>query len=173
MMKYEVGGVWPGQVPAYEMCIAQPVGSSFDMLAFVDGPTAKETKIFRDAFMRLHITIIDSIPLIAISYLGSPWTWDVSLNVIGISYQDVETFFAPGNMVNLFLIDRQKKKIKAIRTVGLSDEAENAIKSVLREQSKRFQNRMEFDIVLNHIYQKYSTADLIRKSSVVCEFKGR
>mgnify|MGYP001170167182 CR=1 FL=1 len=172
-MRYEVGGKWPGRVPSFEQCTAQLAGSSFDLLAFVDGPTAKETKTFRDAFMRFHISVIDSIPLIAVSYLDSRWTWDVSLNVIGISEQDAATFFAPGNAVHLFLIDRPKGVLKAVRMVGLPEEAERLIKGALREQLTRYRSRAEFDAALNRIYQQYSTDDLIHQAAVVCEFKGR
>jgi len=172
-MRYEVGGRWPGHVPAFEQCTAQLAGSSFDLLAFLDGPTSKETKIFKDAFMRLHITVIDSIPLIAVSYLGSRWTWDVSLNVVGISEVDSATFFQPGNAVTLFLIDRPKGTIKAIRMVGLPETAERLIKGALREQLTRYRSRAEFDAALNRIYQQYSTDDLIHQAAVVCEFKGR
>mgnify|MGYP001255504783 CR=1 FL=1 len=172
-MQYEVGGRWPGNVPPFEQCTAQLVGSSFDLLAFVDGPNAKEAKTFRDAIMRLHIAIIDSIPLIAVSYLGSRWTWDVSLNVIGITEQDAAAFFRPGNAVTLFLIDLPKSTIKAIRTVGISEEAERAIKDALREQMARFRNRSEFDAALNRIYAQYSTDDLIQRADVMCEFVGR
>lgn len=172
-MKYEVGGTWPGQVPTFEQCIAQIAGSSFDMIAFVDGPTAKETKIFRDEFMRIHICVIDSIPLIAVSYLGSRWTWDVSLNVIGISEEDAEKFFQPGNAVNLFLVDRPKRAIKAMRMVGLPADAERLIKDALHEQLKRYSSLVEFDAALARIYSQYTTMDLINRAEAVCEFKGR
>jgi hypothetical protein len=172
-MRYEVGGKWPGRVPSFEQCTAQLVGSSFDLLAFVDGPTAKETKTFRDAFMRFHISVIDSIPLIAVSYLGSRWTWDASLNVIGISEQDAEKFFQPGNAVNLFLVDRPKGMIRAIRTVGISEEAERTIKDALRGQMTRYRSRAEFDAALGRIYAQHTTDDLIQMADLVCEFKGR
>jgi hypothetical protein len=165
--------MWPGPVPSFEQCTAQLVGSSFDLLTFVNGPTAKEVKTFRDAFMRLHISVIDSIPLIAVSYLGSRWTWDASLNVVGISERDAAAFFAPGNAVTLFLVDRPKRVIKAMRMVGLPETAERLIKAALREQLTRYRGRAEFDAALNRIYQQYSTDDLIQRADLVCEFKGR
>ena len=165
--------MWPGPVPSFEQCTAQLVGSSFDMIAFVDGPTAKEVKMFKDAFMRFHISVIDSIPLIAVSYLGSRWTWDVSLNVVGISERDAAAFFAPGNAVTLFLVDRPKRVIKAMRMVGLPEDAERLIKNTLRGQMTRYRSRAEFDEALGRIYAQHTTDDLIQRADLVCEFKGR
>lgn len=72
----------------------------------------------------------------------------------------------------MFLVDRRTRLLKAMRAIGLPDEAERKIKDTLREQLARFRDRFEFNSALNRIYQRFSTDDLIRRAELVCEFGG-
>jgi len=174
MPKYEVGQPFPEPhlITPQDSCIARIVGSSFDALCCMDGPTSKEIKTFRDAFMRVYVKVVDCIPLIAVSYLGDPWTWDISLSVVGMSDMEAAQFFEPGNQVNMFLIDRRTRILKAIRTIGLPPEAAAEIKEACRAQLTRYSNQRELQTEIDRILATVSTQDIIQ-TGIRCEFKGR
>lgn len=174
MDKYETGKPYPRPdlVTNYDACIARLIGSSFDALVCVDSPTAGEVQTFRDSFMHLHVKVTDSIPLIAVSYLDCTWTWDISINVAGISDIEANIFFESGSAVNLVLIDCRTKVIKAMRQIGLNKEIEQIIKDACREQRILYKSRAEAMSAINLILSKVRTQDII-DFGLMQEFKGR
>lgn len=174
MYQYEVGKPYPHPhlLPRIDSCVAQIVGSSFDAIVCMDRPRSAEVKTFRDAFMRVHVLIKDHIPLAAFSYLGDPWTWDVSISVVGMTGVQAAEFFKDGNMVNLFLVDRRTSIIKAIRTIGLDHEVATSIKDACRQQLARCSNQAELSHAIDRVLATTSTQDVIY-DGMRMEFRGR
>lgn len=173
-MKYELGRPFPepNLITPHDSCIARIVGSSFDALCCISDPTAREVNTFRNAFMRMYIKVVDCIPFIAVAYLGSNWTWDISISIVSMSDMEAAQFLESGNVVSMFLIDRRTRILKAIRTIGLHPEAESAIKDACRAQLTRYSNQAEVLSAIQSILSTTSTDDIIR-SGMCFEFKGR
>lgn len=172
MISYEVGKTFPqaNPSPGIETCRSQIIGSSFDVLYYINGATAKEKKTFKDSLLRFHVYVEKHIPFMAISYLGSNWTYDFTLSVAGREQGVVEAFLQDGNAVNLFLIDAKTNTLLAARLIGLYPEAELQIKMACREQLKVYQTAREVDVVISDVYRRMHTDDIIRASSTF-EFK--
>lgn len=173
MERYKVGEKFPRQhIPKSGVPTARIVGSSFDALLSIDNPKADEIKIFKNGIMRLHVNTVDHIPLVAVSYLESNWTWDFSINVVGMNAIEESEFFTSGNSVTMVLIDSPTGVTKAIRTVGLTFEIEQLIKDSCREQLRFYSNTSESMSAISRILSRITTEDLI-KTGVCMEFKGR
>ncbi|BFH18246.1 hypothetical protein J6TS7_20680 [Paenibacillus dendritiformis] len=171
MIKYEVGTLFPhpNLKKGMDNCRTQIVGSSFDVLCYITNPTNKDRKVFKDALLRFHVWVYQHIPFMAVSYLGSNWTYDFTLTVVGGSNVE-SSFFEPGNAVTLFLVDAKTNIMQAGRLIGLPEEAEKLIKDACSEQLKVYKDRKEIDAVIASVYNGMSTDEIIQRGTRV-EFK--
>ncbi|MFB5269315.1 hypothetical protein ACE41H_21370 [Paenibacillus enshidis] len=171
-MMYEVGALFPQLNPEPGVAVprTQIVGSSFDVTYYINKPTNKEINTFKNSLLRLHIFVYKHIPFMAISYLGSSWTYDFTLTVVGRDKEVLDTFFHDGNAVNLFLIDDKTNILRAGRLIGLYPEAEHQIKSACRDQLTAYKEIAEVNAVINEGYSSMQTDDIIH-SSTTYEFQ--
>ncbi|WP_307212029.1 hypothetical protein [Paenibacillus tundrae] len=118
--------------------------------------------------------IYEDIPFIAVSYLGENWTYDVTLTVATRDMKDVASAFVNGesNVVTLCLIDAQTNAIRAIRTLGLPEDAMKTVRDAGRAQLDRYEDESEVLAVVNSVYERMSTADIIARGTVY-EFRRK
>lgn len=174
--KYEVGAPFtkPNDTPGVDWCTARIVGPSFDVLYYVDGPSSREIRTFTDALLRAYVWIYEDIPFIAVSYFGTNWTYDITLTVASRNNKDVSQAFieGEGNTVNLCLIDASTNVLTALRTIGLPEDAVQTIKSAARAQIERYADEAEVLAVVNSVYTRMSTDDIIARGTMY-EFKRK
>ncbi len=174
--KYEVGAPFPkdNEAPGVERCASRLTSASFDVLYYINSATNREIRTFRDTLLRLHVWIYEDIPFIAVSYLGEDWTYDVTLTVATRDMKDVALTFisGEGNVVTLCLIDAQTNVIRAVRTLGLPEDAMKAIKDAGQAQLERYEDESEVLAVVNAVYERMSTVDVIARGTVY-EFKRK
>lgn len=176
MQKYEVGSPFPihNEAPGVDRCTARLAGATFDVLYYINGANSREVRTFKDTLLRLHVWIYEDIPFLAVSYLGENWTYDVTLTVATHDKRDVAEAFidGEGNATTLFLIDAKTNVIRAMRTLGLPDSATVAIKDAARAQLERYEDETDVLAVVNAVYERLSTADIIARGETY-EFKRR
>ncbi|KHF33410.1 hypothetical protein CM49_04358 [Paenibacillus sp. P1XP2] len=169
--RYEIGQPFPQDGPGKEIIRSQLNGSSFDVLLWLNNLTSREKKVFKDSLLRLHVLIESYIPFIAVSYLGSAWTYDFTVSVAGRNSAAVDIFLQDGNAVFFYLIDAKTNILHATRMIGLPLEAEKQIKNACCEQYRIYGDQSaEVYRVISQIYS-YMPTDKIIQYGTTYEFK--
>lgn len=172
MVIYEVGKPFPNYKKInQDACVARLNSGGFDAISYLQKPTSREKKTFCKSFMRVYTYISpEDIPLIAVKYLDNPWTWDVSISALGPQV-DFDQFMTPGNLVNLFLVDRDTGVLFGGRTIGFSHEIMDEIKAACLRQREKYTSQSSLDFTRAHLLNTISTTDIIKLGKMQ-EFKG-
>lgn len=110
----------------------------------------------------------------AVSYAGSPWTYDFTLTTSGHDPAAVESFLGADeggdNIVALLLIDADTNKLRAARVIGLPETAVHTIKSAGLAQISRYADNIAVLSVINAVYARMSTEEIVERGETY-EFK--
>lgn len=164
--KLEVNKPFPISNPTPNVENVRPIinGRSFDVHYYIDSPSPKDIKTFRSNDLFFNIYIEHHIPVMAIYYSSSNWSYDFTINFLKEPEESRELFIQEGNAINLFLIDANTNILHAIRTIGMYYEGMDAIKKACIEQLNAYKNYMEVEKEIDRLLHQNTTADFIRKS---------
>lgn len=168
-LKYEVGSRFPfdGPTPNQDHCNAIIAGSSFDVAYYIAGGTNSDRRVFKDSLVRLHILACNDIPFIAVSFLGSKWTFDFTIT----APRDPDSpFYERGNAVVMCLVDAKTNILQVGRLLGLPEDAEMLIKDACKKQIEQYSDEHAVNRAVANIQHDVSTEYII-KHGAMFEFK--
>jgi hypothetical protein len=166
LTKFEIGQKFPIPVPAQYrngFMIASN-GLSFDLYGFLDQPTAREKKEFKQGLFKLGVYVQDDIPFITGKF--AEIEFEAPYNAHKIEQAALETWLnnKEANLVTLFLIDSATYILHGMRAVGI--DFMPAVKEAMKKQIARYKDSYFVDLQINTIYRNVTIVEMIKKGHI-------
>lgn len=144
-----------------------PHGSSFMLLANIDGLIMAEIKALKRGKLRYGVYVNNNIPFFLLDFPEIKMTLDSSFNIFKFeqSFAD-EWIKGEANAVELITVKAETFTVKGQRLMGIDLECMKQIKEVCIEQQKTYSNQKEVDNMLVRICDAVSTDEMIKRSKM-------
>lgn len=159
----EVGKLYPGEIPIGE-------GGKFDiddsgpvLLLHWNKISSKEMESVANGPIKVALTVLEGFIFVLfkygdLSWMDMPYNVHLSKNLTRLESPEPTQGYA----LNTILVDIVSKEVKALRFTGLPYKFSMALKKALDEQKEMpVISPAEQSTIINRIYAKYSTKDLL------------
>lgn len=166
MLIYEVGEEFPIVHPIGSrsgFMVQTMEGGSFDILAYIDRPTAKEKREFKQGIFRVGCYVDSDIPFIVCQF--DTIESDAPFNAHKINSELVGNWLnTEANAVTFYLIDAKTNILQAMRLIGI--DFMNDLKNTLRKQLTTYNSSKAVDYKIDEIYNRVTTIQMLQNSKL-------
>lgn len=171
MVAYEVGQVINEFKNHQEGTLFDVTDSGATLLVFFSNPTDDEINQFKSEnkfeirFTELCNVIMITVKIGNLNWMDAPYSPRLSKNLSELQPVSKDK----GLSLSIVLIDTTTGEIKHMRLVGLSEMFTKQLFAVIEKQKEKEFNVIEYNNILNRIYNIYSTNQIVKMSSNYCK----
>ena len=137
MIEYRVGAPFPlvQYLGRGELTIAIMNQNFFDVLVCIVNPTKVERQAFRKGKLEVSLFEKDKIPFVIFS-LENDFRFDVTIEINKIAQFTDDWLNSNANVVNLFLVDAETRKLEAMRMIAFNRQIAETIRDICEQQTE-------------------------------------
>lgn len=167
MQKLEVGQIAP--FPSKRGPSLNYTGSGFDLVINLPDLTPREISSYKSGSYRFDLLEKNQLMLMLFEFKpGCPLS-DAPFHMS--QYQDDRAANLPetiedgqGFALQIIVIEQRSQKIKALRTIGLPTKFSRDMLDLCHKQLDNPLSKSEYNEAVNHVYNNYTTRQLVRYS---------
>ena len=170
---YTVGEPYNPQVPRWPELAEYIFGNGqHELVLFLENPDQDEIDSVNSGPSHLAMVFMESVIFLLYSFDPDiPWGESAySIHLVPEADRQLppESIAETESTLNVVLVDAASGIIKAMRTVTLSPDFTGTLHQTVREQVERPFNEISYRVAVQHIYDKFTTAQLRERAIATC-----